>query len=1047
MKVGVVGLGTMGAGIAQLAVEAGLETVGREVSDELGEAARGRIEHFLTRKVEKGQIDSFDFGLLTLTTDLSDFADCDVVIEAIVEELGPKRELFAELERVCRPDAVLATNTSALSVTEIAGATSTPERVVGHALLQPGAAHAARRDRPRRAHVRRGVRDRVRARGAARQASDPLPRHAGLRRQPRPDPAPQRLRPRARRGARHARRPRRRHEARRRLADGPVRARRPGRASTCTCTRARRSGRSCASRGWRRRRVSWRWRTPACSAARAAAASTGTATRAASRLGLEPQGLEDHRRRRLREQLERERLEAVARRARAPRRSVSATRAVVRRGEPLDERGERVRLFWKSLAGMATGASPSRRTFLRCRSTLGSAHAADPASSCALLGVLVAAGCGGRPCCPRLPSPASSSSRRRRVTAASTAARGHGRRPRLRARPRLAGSAGRDLPPALENGRGTPQVHGADVSQSASALAQLAREGVQRQQLPLPRDRRLLPRRRARLRRLPLRRRPRPVTLRGSSATPHAPTATYSLGRRARSARLPARDPCSGRSGALTVAARRSRRFSSSRTSRRSRRSSPPTSARTASRSAMTASGREALTLVGVELAVARRPRPDAARSRRARGLPADPRDEHSARADAHGARRRPRQDRRPRGRRRRLPHEALQPARARRPGAGDPAPQRRRERREPDGGVLRARRARARRRPPRVPRRGGGDPAGAEGVRPALGAPRPPGPRSHARPAARARLGLHVRGRHPHGRRARPPAAAEARRRVADRDGVGHRLQGRPGARPPPARALHVQVTALPAAGAVPARHRARGRRRDAHRRSASSRATPARTRRRSCGAESAGIVHALRADRRPSGTSPPRNLELALGGDRDLLGACGPGSLAARRPLPSAPAQRPAVSRRSCDRQARRHSTSTCSGTAYLGVAQDVKLAAIPVGALVVAKPESALRSRWLQLVWRLAHRVRRSGSPSLASSSSTSRAGSRGRSRRSPTAADEVAAGHYDVELPEQHRRQRGRAARRRGSARWRRGSRSRSSSPATSSCRCRTSCGRR
>src|SRR5690242_5060806 len=67
MKVGVVGLGTMGAGIAQLAVEAGLETVGREVTDELGEQARGRIDHFLTRKVEKGQISSYDIGLLTTT--------------------------------------------------------------------------------------------------------------------------------------------------------------------------------------------------------------------------------------------------------------------------------------------------------------------------------------------------------------------------------------------------------------------------------------------------------------------------------------------------------------------------------------------------------------------------------------------------------------------------------------------------------------------------------------------------------------------------------------------------------------------------------------------------------------------------------------------------------------------------------------------------------------------------------------------------------------------------------------------------------------------
>src|SRR6201987_3024865 len=127
----------MGAGIAQLSVEAGPETGGREVTDELGETARGRIEHFLSRKVEKGHIESFDIGLLTLTTDVADVADCDVVIEAIVEELEPKRELFAELERICRPDTVLATNTSALSVTEIAGATSTPERVVGMHFFNP----------------------------------------------------------------------------------------------------------------------------------------------------------------------------------------------------------------------------------------------------------------------------------------------------------------------------------------------------------------------------------------------------------------------------------------------------------------------------------------------------------------------------------------------------------------------------------------------------------------------------------------------------------------------------------------------------------------------------------------------------------------------------------------------------------------------------------------------------------------------------------------------------------------------------------------------
>ena len=127
----------MGAGIAQLCVEAGIDTVGREVTEELGEAARGRISHFLGRKVDKGQIESFDIDLLTTTTQLSDLADCDLVVEAIVEELAPKQELLAELERICRPDAVLATNTSALSVTEIASATSTPERVVGMHFFNP----------------------------------------------------------------------------------------------------------------------------------------------------------------------------------------------------------------------------------------------------------------------------------------------------------------------------------------------------------------------------------------------------------------------------------------------------------------------------------------------------------------------------------------------------------------------------------------------------------------------------------------------------------------------------------------------------------------------------------------------------------------------------------------------------------------------------------------------------------------------------------------------------------------------------------------------
>ena len=140
-RVGVVGLGAMGAGIAQLSVEAGFETVGRELSPEVGERARERIAHYLTRKVEKGTLPEEErdaaIARLSLTTELRELAACDVVVEAIVEELEPKRELFAELDRITRPEAVLATNTSALSVTEIAAATVRPERVVGMHFFNP----------------------------------------------------------------------------------------------------------------------------------------------------------------------------------------------------------------------------------------------------------------------------------------------------------------------------------------------------------------------------------------------------------------------------------------------------------------------------------------------------------------------------------------------------------------------------------------------------------------------------------------------------------------------------------------------------------------------------------------------------------------------------------------------------------------------------------------------------------------------------------------------------------------------------------------------
>jgi 3-hydroxybutyryl-CoA dehydrogenase len=140
-SVGVVGLGTMGAGIAQVAIEAGYDVVGREVSVELGETARGRIEYFLTRKVEKGQLEvgaaKKATARLRTTTELADLAGCDLVIEAVLEEPELKRQVFSTLNEIVSPEAILATNTSALPVTEIAAASGRPQRVVGLHFFNP----------------------------------------------------------------------------------------------------------------------------------------------------------------------------------------------------------------------------------------------------------------------------------------------------------------------------------------------------------------------------------------------------------------------------------------------------------------------------------------------------------------------------------------------------------------------------------------------------------------------------------------------------------------------------------------------------------------------------------------------------------------------------------------------------------------------------------------------------------------------------------------------------------------------------------------------
>src|SRR5918911_3870134 len=131
----------MGAGIAQVCIQGGVDVVGRDVSAELGEHAAERIGHFLTRAVEKGRLEQQQrdaaMARLRLTTELADLAEADLVVEAAFEDLDVKRELFAELDRHVAPDAILATNTSALSVTDIAAATERPERVVGMHFFNP----------------------------------------------------------------------------------------------------------------------------------------------------------------------------------------------------------------------------------------------------------------------------------------------------------------------------------------------------------------------------------------------------------------------------------------------------------------------------------------------------------------------------------------------------------------------------------------------------------------------------------------------------------------------------------------------------------------------------------------------------------------------------------------------------------------------------------------------------------------------------------------------------------------------------------------------
>ncbi|MGC4939803.1 3-hydroxyacyl-CoA dehydrogenase family protein [Kribbella sp. DT2] len=139
--VGVVGLGTMGAGIAEVFARHGLTVVGVERDEQAVERGRGHIQHSTDRAVKRGKLSVEDqqalFDRVTFATEIEALADCDLVIEAVIERLELKREIFSALDKVVREDAILATNTSSLSVTEISVATQRPRRVVGMHFFNP----------------------------------------------------------------------------------------------------------------------------------------------------------------------------------------------------------------------------------------------------------------------------------------------------------------------------------------------------------------------------------------------------------------------------------------------------------------------------------------------------------------------------------------------------------------------------------------------------------------------------------------------------------------------------------------------------------------------------------------------------------------------------------------------------------------------------------------------------------------------------------------------------------------------------------------------
>lgn len=140
-KIFVLGAGTMGSGIVQAFAQKGYEVIVRDIKDELVQSGIVRINNVLSKLVSKGKMTEETkediLSRISGTTDMNLAADCDLVVEAAIENMKIKKEIFAELDKICKPETILASNTSSLSITEVASATNRAEKVIGMHFFNP----------------------------------------------------------------------------------------------------------------------------------------------------------------------------------------------------------------------------------------------------------------------------------------------------------------------------------------------------------------------------------------------------------------------------------------------------------------------------------------------------------------------------------------------------------------------------------------------------------------------------------------------------------------------------------------------------------------------------------------------------------------------------------------------------------------------------------------------------------------------------------------------------------------------------------------------